>query len=339
MRAQALLAAPRAGPAPLPEQVHRSHLRPSRAAALRVLPPPDGGDLRQRPVRYRCKYRPKHLAGLWLAEVFDPSQLEATVAAMVAAQQPDAADNARAETLRRQIADKRIKGYRRALEMDGPTTMLLGWLTEAEAERGGPSAAWPRGAEGGADREARSGARRPAEGHPAPARRSAGGRQGGHLQRPRRHDDLPPRSRDGRRGSAGQRRGGRRQHTPDCEGPACKKMTCRRGDLNLPTMAVIERHDAAESGSEQGVRGGRCRWTPLDFPWYRALRVCKTFAERHTSAGAPVDVAAAPPVRGGAGRSASTRAAKGTRSPKPLSRGGGSRASASARSTITLGRS
>ncbi len=74
----------------------------------------------------------------WLLGLFDPKNLDATVAALSAAQSaPDNAAAARAEAARRTIAEceRRIRQYRIALENDTPADLVAGWIREAEGAR------------------------------------------------------------------------------------------------------------------------------------------------------------------------------------------------------------
>jgi hypothetical protein len=72
----------------------------------------------------------------WLAQVFDPVNLDATCQAMAAAQRDDDA-TPRAEAARQKIADcdRRLANYRKTIDAGGPTAIIVGWMAEVEAER------------------------------------------------------------------------------------------------------------------------------------------------------------------------------------------------------------
>jgi len=72
----------------------------------------------------------------WLLAHFDPENIDATIAAMAAAQAPDDAAAARTEAARKRIldCDARLAKYRTALE-GGDSPTIAGWVREVEAER------------------------------------------------------------------------------------------------------------------------------------------------------------------------------------------------------------
>jgi site-specific DNA recombinase len=73
----------------------------------------------------------------WLESVFDPEHLDATIAAMAAAQAPDDAAAARLEAARRKVidCDSRLAKYRAILDGGNPPDVVLSWIREVEAER------------------------------------------------------------------------------------------------------------------------------------------------------------------------------------------------------------
>jgi len=73
----------------------------------------------------------------WLLRTFDPENLEATIAAMAAAQAPDDGSAARAEGARRKIADcdDRMVKYRAVIEAGADPLLVAGWMREVDAER------------------------------------------------------------------------------------------------------------------------------------------------------------------------------------------------------------
>ncbi|MGO8873381.1 MAG: recombinase family protein [Acidimicrobiales bacterium] len=73
----------------------------------------------------------------WLLKHFDPENIDATIAAMVAAQAPDDAAAARAEAARRRIldCDDRLAKYRAALDKGADPEVVAGWMAEVGAER------------------------------------------------------------------------------------------------------------------------------------------------------------------------------------------------------------
>jgi len=72
----------------------------------------------------------------WLAEVFDPANIDATCQAMADAQGHDETA-ARASAARARIADcdRRLANYRKTLDMGGPTSTIVAWMAEVDAER------------------------------------------------------------------------------------------------------------------------------------------------------------------------------------------------------------
>jgi len=72
----------------------------------------------------------------WLAQVFDPANIDATYQAMADAQD-HGETAARAVAARATIADcdRRLANYREALDLGGPTSTIVGWMAEVEAER------------------------------------------------------------------------------------------------------------------------------------------------------------------------------------------------------------
>jgi len=72
----------------------------------------------------------------WILRHFDPENVDATIAAMAAAQAPDDAAAARTEAARTRIldCDARLAKYRAALE-GGDSPTIAGWVREVEAER------------------------------------------------------------------------------------------------------------------------------------------------------------------------------------------------------------
>jgi len=73
----------------------------------------------------------------WLLRHFDPENIDATIAAMTAAQAPDDASIARMDAARRKIADceSRLAKYRAALEAGAEPRVISQWTKEVEAER------------------------------------------------------------------------------------------------------------------------------------------------------------------------------------------------------------
>ena len=80
----------------------------------------------------------------WLLRHFDPENIDATIAAMAAAQAPDDAAAARSEAARRKIADcdNRLVNYR-APSKAGPIRRRRRLDPEVEAERLAADASWP----------------------------------------------------------------------------------------------------------------------------------------------------------------------------------------------------
>jgi site-specific DNA recombinase len=70
----------------------------------------------------------------WLLRHFDPENVDATIAAMVAAQAPDDAAAARTEAARRKIVDcdSRLDKYRAALEAGADPVVVGGWIAEVQ---------------------------------------------------------------------------------------------------------------------------------------------------------------------------------------------------------------
>jgi len=73
----------------------------------------------------------------WLAQLFDPKHLSATVEAMVVAGGPDDASEAAAEAARRKLADcdDRLRKYRAALDSGADPVVVAGWMAEVQGER------------------------------------------------------------------------------------------------------------------------------------------------------------------------------------------------------------
>jgi len=73
----------------------------------------------------------------WLLKHFDPENIDATIATMVAAQAPDDAAVARAEAAPRKIldCDDRLAKYRAALDKGADPEVVAGWMAEVGAER------------------------------------------------------------------------------------------------------------------------------------------------------------------------------------------------------------
>jgi site-specific DNA recombinase len=74
-----------------------------------------------------------------LAELFDPDNIDATVAAMVAAAEPSEGADAKLEAARRKLADcdASLARHRAALEAGADPTIVAGWMREVSAERAG----------------------------------------------------------------------------------------------------------------------------------------------------------------------------------------------------------
>ena len=74
----------------------------------------------------------------WLAQVFDPGQLDTTLDALeAAASSTDDAGQARAQAARRRVAecDTRLARYRAALEAGTDPVVVSAWIAEVQAER------------------------------------------------------------------------------------------------------------------------------------------------------------------------------------------------------------
>lgn len=74
----------------------------------------------------------------WLAGVFGPDTLDATLGALVAAaEEPDSARPAATTAACRAVidCDARIARYRSALEVGADPVLVAGWLAEVQAER------------------------------------------------------------------------------------------------------------------------------------------------------------------------------------------------------------
>ena len=73
----------------------------------------------------------------WLASIFDPDHLGATLEAMAAANVVDETAAARAEGARRKLVDcdHRLDRYRAALEAGADPAVVAGWMAEVNAER------------------------------------------------------------------------------------------------------------------------------------------------------------------------------------------------------------
>jgi DNA invertase Pin-like site-specific DNA recombinase len=73
----------------------------------------------------------------WLLRHFDPENIDAAVEAMAAARSTDDAGAARAEAARRTIVecDKRMAGYKSALDEGVDPALVAGWIKECEGQR------------------------------------------------------------------------------------------------------------------------------------------------------------------------------------------------------------
>lgn len=73
----------------------------------------------------------------WLARLFDPENIDETIATMVAAGEVDEAAEARAEAARRKLADcdDRLTKYRAALDSGADPVVVTGWMSEVQADR------------------------------------------------------------------------------------------------------------------------------------------------------------------------------------------------------------
>jgi site-specific DNA recombinase len=120
--------------------------------------PSDGRHHIRDETRYRCRYpleyalandvdhpRTVHVRedwigealDAWLLQLFEPEQIDETVAQLAAADAPTSADAARIETARRQLVDcdARLAKYRAALEHGTDPTVVAAWIAEVEGER------------------------------------------------------------------------------------------------------------------------------------------------------------------------------------------------------------
>lgn len=73
----------------------------------------------------------------WLAQLFDPENLDNTVAQLLAASESDEATDAKVEAARRKLADcdDRLGKYRAALDSGADPVVVAGWMSEVQAER------------------------------------------------------------------------------------------------------------------------------------------------------------------------------------------------------------
>jgi site-specific DNA recombinase len=73
----------------------------------------------------------------WLAQLFDPANLDSTCEALAMASTLDDATQAGAEAARRRIADcdKRLRQYRAALDSGADAAVVAGWMAEVQGER------------------------------------------------------------------------------------------------------------------------------------------------------------------------------------------------------------
>lgn len=108
--------------------------------------------------RYRCKYPSEYALAnqvahpktvyvreasiipaldAWIAELFDPANLDATCEALAMAGSVDDATEARREGARRKIADcdQRLAKYRQALDAGADAAVVAGWMAEVQGER------------------------------------------------------------------------------------------------------------------------------------------------------------------------------------------------------------
>ncbi len=136
----------------------------------------------------------------WIEHLFDPENLEVTIAAMAAAQAPDDAAAARDEAARKRILDcgKKLAKYRAALEAGTDPSVVAGWVREVEAERlaaqretrrDDRDRAPDRGRGPVAGQEGLGGPGRPEQGLTGPEH---------HVPDPRTQAHLPPRDRQAR---------------------------------------------------------------------------------------------------------------------------------------------
>jgi hypothetical protein len=73
----------------------------------------------------------------WLAQLFDPTNLQTTIAAMAACGGADAALEARAEAARRKLedCDSRLARYRSALDSGADPLVVTAWVAEVQGDR------------------------------------------------------------------------------------------------------------------------------------------------------------------------------------------------------------
>jgi site-specific DNA recombinase len=73
----------------------------------------------------------------WLTQLFDPDNLDATVAALADVGQADEEAEARAEAARRKLVDcdDRLGKYRAALDSGADPAVVAGWMAEVQGER------------------------------------------------------------------------------------------------------------------------------------------------------------------------------------------------------------
>ncbi|HEX3842651.1 MAG TPA: recombinase family protein [Acidimicrobiales bacterium] len=73
----------------------------------------------------------------WLAELFNPKNVSATIGAMISAGDADEATEARADAARRKLADcdDRLGKYRAALDSGADPVVVSGWMSEVQADR------------------------------------------------------------------------------------------------------------------------------------------------------------------------------------------------------------
>jgi site-specific DNA recombinase len=82
----------------------------------------------------------------WLARLFNPDNIDATVAAIVDARGPDDASEARAEAARQKLADcdDRLDKYRTALDTGADPAAVAGWMSEVQWNDSQRRQNWPR---------------------------------------------------------------------------------------------------------------------------------------------------------------------------------------------------
>jgi hypothetical protein len=73
----------------------------------------------------------------WIAQLFEPDQLDSTCQLLAEAQEHDGPAVARVQAARKTISDcdRRLENYRKQLDQTGPTATIGGWIAEVEAER------------------------------------------------------------------------------------------------------------------------------------------------------------------------------------------------------------